>query len=225
MIAEMPPVAHHHTFDHHDRIVIYTCWNHRNSHHSIQPKRSTGEAMKFVRTNQVLAAALTLILASGCNSGKSAPTPANFMQTLNTSFLTRNECLFPESPRFPLETSDPAQTKQFDALVKATLLTVAQEPAIHVSRYTVTTTGARYAPRFCYGHRNVTAIDSFTPPATANGFPETRVTYRYTIEDVPVWAKTPDVKAAFPQMAHTISTESTDQATLAQTVAGWTVPD
>jgi hypothetical protein len=184
--------------------------------------------MKVVRRNQVssvLAAALTLTFASGCNTGKSAPTPANFIQTLNASFQTRNECLFPESPRFPFETSDPTQTKQFDALVKATLLTVAQEPAIHVSRYTVTTTGARYAPRFCYGHRNVTAIDAFTPTANANGFPETHVTYRYTLEDVPVWAKTPAVEAAFPQMAHAISTESTAQATLAQTVAGWTVPD
>jgi hypothetical protein len=184
--------------------------------------------MKFVRTNQAafpLAVILILTAISGCNSGKAAPTPANFMQTLNTSFLTRNECLFPESPRFPLETSDPTQRKQFDALVKATLLTVAQESAIHVSRYSVSTTGARYAPRFCYGHRNVTAIDSFTPPAPVNGFPQTRVTYRYTIADVPVWAKTPDVEAAFPQMAHAISTESTAQASLAQTVAGWTVPD
>jgi hypothetical protein len=184
--------------------------------------------MKFVRTAQApraLAAIFFLAVASGCNSGKSAPTPANFIQTLNTSFLTRSECLFPQAPRFPYETSDPAETKQFDALVKATLLTVAQESAIHVSRYTPTTTGARYAPRFCYGHRNVTAIDAFTPPAPANGFPETRVTYRYTIEDVPIWAKTPAVEAAFPQMAHAISSESTDQAILAQTVAGWTVPN
>ena len=181
--------------------------------------------MKYVRTNQAVSALILIFAASGCNSGKAAPTPTNFIQTLNSNFTTHSECLFPQAPRFPYETSDPAETKQFDALVKATLLTVAQESAIHVSRYTVTTTGARYAPRFCYGHRNVTAIDSFTPPATVKGFPQTRVTYRYTIADVPVWAKTPAVEAAFPQMAHAISSESTDQATLAQTVAGWTVPD
>jgi hypothetical protein len=181
--------------------------------------------MKFVRTTQAALAVILTLAASGCNSGKSAPTPANFIQALNNSFLTRSECLFPQAPRFPYETSDPAEIKQFDALVKATLLSVAQESAIHVSRYTVTATGTRYAPRFCYGHRNVTAIDSSTPPATVNGFPETHVTYRYTLADVPIWAKTPAVEAAFPKMAHGISTESTDQATLARTLAGWTVPD
>ena len=78
---------------------------------------------------------------------------------------------------------------------------VEREAAIHASRYSVTQGGERAAPRFCYGHRSVTAIDSFTPPAQANGFPETQVSYRYEIKDVPVWAKTPEVQAAFPEMA------------------------
>jgi hypothetical protein len=180
--------------------------------------------MKLARTNQVLAAVLTLTFASGCNS-KTAAKPENFIQSLNARFLDHAECLFPDAPRFPVETSDRDKVKQFDSLVKAQLLTVAKDPETHSSRYTVTTGGTRYAPRFCYGHRNVTAIDSFTPPVTANGFPETHVTYRYTLEDIPIWAKTPEVQAAFPAMAKAISTESTDHATLAKTIAGWTVPD
>jgi len=167
---------------------------------------------------------IAALLLAGCQS-KTKATPENFIVGLNANYQTHSECLFPQAPRFPYGTSDKAEIKQFDSLVKAQLLTVAQEPAIHVSRYTVTPAGARYAPRFCYGHRSVTAVDSFTPPAQANGFPETHVTYRYTIQDVPVWAKTPEVLAAFPEMAKAISSESTAQATLAGTLAGWQVPE
>ena len=78
---------------------------------------------------------------------------------------------------------------------------------------------------FCYGHRLISAIDSFTPPAQANGFPETQVVYHYAMEDVPVWAKSADVRAAFPAMARATSGTATDKATLAATMAGWSVPD
>jgi hypothetical protein len=165
-----------------------------------------------------------LSLSSGCNS-KTKATPANFTQALNAHFLDRSECLFPDT-KFPFATSDPVKTKQMNTLVKSLLLDVSFEYAVHTSRYTPTTAGARYAPRFCYGHRTVTSIDSFTPPAKgASGFPETNVTYRYKMEDVPVWAKSPDVQAAFPDMTAKTSGEATDKATLAQTLAGWQVPD
>jgi hypothetical protein len=162
--------------------------------------------------------------AAGCHS-KTAATPENFIVGLNAHFVDHPECLFPESPRFPYETSNPAKTRQLDTLVKSLLLTVQQESSIHVSRYTPTVIGARVAPRFCYGHRLVTSIDSFTPPAKANGFPETLVVYSYKMQDVPVWAKSEDVQAAFPGMAHNISGTATDKATLAGTLAGWQVPD
>jgi hypothetical protein len=166
----------------------------------------------------------TLALSSGCNS-KARPTPENFIQTLNAHFIDRSECLFVDT-RFPYATSDPVKTKQMNTLVKSLLLDVSFEYAVHTSRFTPTTTGARYAPRFCYGHRTVTSIDSFTPPAKgASGFPETQVVYHYKMEDVPVWAKSPDVMAAFPEMAAKTSGEATDKATLAQTLAGWQIPD
>ncbi len=151
--------------------------------------------------------------------------PENFITGLNAHFIDHPDCLFPESPRFPYETSDPVKTKQMNTLVASQLLTVGVEPSIHVSRYTPTTAGARVAPRFCYGHRQVDAIESFTPPAQANGFPETHIVYRYTMAEVPVWAKSDDVKAAFPEMAHNINGAATDHATLAGTLAGWQVPD
>jgi hypothetical protein len=116
-------------------------------------------------------------------------------------------------------------TKQLDALAAEQLLSVEQERQLHVSRYTTTDAGARVAPRFCYGHRIVSSIDSFTPPAQANGFPETQVTYHYTLQDVPVWAKSDAMRAAFPAMALATSGNASDKATLAGTMAGWQVPD
>ncbi len=172
-------------------------------------------------------AGTTLIFLSvlfGCDS-KTKPTSENFITTLNTFYNEHTECLLPDAPRFPLETTDPAQIKQFNSLAKAQLLEIGKETGLKSSRYTLTTAGARYAPHFCYGHRNVTAIDSSTPPAPENGFPTTHVTYHYTIADVPIWAKTPEVQAAFPAMAKAIGTESSAQATLAKTIAGWTVPN
>jgi hypothetical protein len=101
----------------------------------------------------------------------------------------------------------------------------ATEPAIHASRYTVTPIGARFAPRFCYGHREVSQIVSSTPPAQADGFVETKVTFTYTVKDVPVWAKSAAVLAAFPAMAQATANGGTASRTLAQTMAGWQVPE
>jgi hypothetical protein len=152
---------------------------------------------------------LTVVLVVGCNS-KTAPTPENFTQALNTYLLSHSDCLLPEAPRFPFETSDPAKTRQL---------------AIHASRYTVTPIGARFAPRFCYGHREVSQIVSSTPPAQADGFVETKVTFTYTVKDVPVWAKSAAVLAAFPAMAQATANGGTASRTLAQTMAGWQVPE
>lgn len=188
--------------------------------------------MKIVRRNQaslVLAtAALGLCalatLASGCNTGKSAPTPANFTQAINNHFLDHTDCLFSDT-RFPFETTDPAKTKQMDSLVKALLLEKSEEMSIHASRYTVTPTGARFAPHFCYGHREVTSIDSFTPISVNDGFKETTVTYSYTMKEVPVWALSHDVQVAFPDMARATTSQVTAKVTLAQTPVGWQIPD
>ncbi len=177
-----------------------------------------------VRIVTLVPLALTVVLAVGCNS-KTSPTPENYTQALNVYLGSHSDCLLPDAPRFPFETSEPTKTKQMDALVQSQLLTRATEPAIHVSRYTVTDVGARFAPRFCYGHREVNQIVSSTPPAKANGFIETQVTFTYSLKDVPVWAKSPDVQAAFPAMAQAVANGGTATRTLAQTMAGWQVPE
>jgi hypothetical protein len=172
----------------------------------------------------LLTGAFLLFPLAACDS-KSSAKPQNFITGLNAHFADHPDCLLPDSPIFPFETSDPAKTKQMNTLVAAQLLDVSVERDIHASRYTTTVVGARVAPRFCYGHRVVTTIDSFTPPAPANGFPETQVLYHYTMQDVPVWAKSDEMRAEFPAMARNTSGTASDHATLAGTMAGWQVPD
>jgi hypothetical protein len=179
---------------------------------------------RLCRPLSSLAFIAALFVSAGCHS-KSSATPANFITGLNAHFADHPECLLPQAPRFPYETSDPAEIKKMNALAAAQLLTSDEAHSLHVFRYTVTPAGTRYAPRFCYGNRVVSAIDHFTPPAPANGFNETTVTYRYTLQNVPVWAKSANVQAAFPELAHALTGESTATATLAGTMAGWQVPD
>ncbi len=167
---------------------------------------------------------LTLILG-GCKSA-SAPTSENFTKGISKFIAEHPDCLYKTALRFPYETSSAAEIKQLDTLVASKLLEKGTEPSIHITRYTVSDYGKKSAPRFCYGFRHVTGIDSFTPPAkAASGFNESRVTYRYTLQDIPVWAKDADVQKSFPDVARDVSDPPPATITLAQTGVGWQVPD
>lgn len=165
---------------------------------------------------------------TGCNS-KLKPTPENYTAALNAYFGEHPDCLLGGETRFPYEVGEksaegPSQG-QMDALAAAKLVDVKREPAIHISRYTLTAEGTRLAPRFCFGHREITSIDSSTPPAPANGFTETQVSYHYKIGDLPVWAKSSEIAAAFPRFQEETSGQATGKTTLALTGVGWSVPD
>ncbi len=171
------------------------------------------------------ALALTALVLSGCKSA-SAPTPENFTKGIAKYLVDHPDCLYQTALRFPYETSNPAEIKQLDTLVGSKLLNHETEPAIHVTRYTVSDYGKKSAPRFCYGFRRIAGIDGSTPPAKApDGFNESKVTYRYTLVDVPVWAKSPDVQKAFPEAAKNIDAPTPATLTLAQTGVGWQVPE
>jgi hypothetical protein len=170
----------------------------------------------------------TVVPLTGCNT-KTKATPANYIETMNAYFVEHPECLLSGGTRFPYEVGEkdpqgPSQ-QQMDALAASKLVEAKREPAIHISRYTLTAEGTRLAPRFCFGHRVVTSLDSSTPPAPANGFTETQVAYHYRVSDVPVWAKSAEIAAAFPIFQHETSGQATDKMTLALTGVGWSVPD
>jgi hypothetical protein len=175
----------------------------------------------------ICCAACTLVLLGGCNSA-SKPTPQNFMKTLNDYYQDRNACLFPQGRQFPYEVAPGTGAKQdkqkMDALLHSNLVKRLEDLDLHVDSYSLNAAGERYGPRFCYGHRTIASIESFTPPAPHNGFTETTVTYHYTMEDVPVWAKTDEMKAAFPQLAKDLGDDPIDQQILATAGTDWQVP-
>jgi hypothetical protein len=173
---------------------------------------------------------LTLALwLAGC-SGFKAATPKNFTGALNAYYSNHDDCLFPSSLRFPYEASTiPAQKdpnmKGLDALETAGLLKSLEDRDIHVKRYELTTFGKRVPARFCYGHRVVTSIDSFTPPAVVNGQPTTQVSYHYKMMDIPGWADSDSMRKTFPAFAKASSADAQDRTTLALYQNGWHVPE
>lgn len=166
---------------------------------------------------------LSVALLSGCNS-KSSPTPENFKTGLNRYFPEhRRDCLFAAGWRFPYTTSDAAEQKKLDALVKVLVLQKVKEGQL--SWYEPTKFGQAAAPRFCYGYREVTSVDSFTPLKVKDGFNQTEVSYHYGMKDVPAWAKSDDLKAVFPDLGRDLSGNATGKTTMAQTTVGWQVPE
>lgn len=164
------------------------------------------------------------LLVIGCKSATD-PTPENYLKTINAYLPDHADCLLDSNTTFPFETSDPVKTKQLDTLVKSQVLEVGRDLSIHVSRYTLTAAGKAAGPHLCFGYRNATDVVSNTPPAPANGFTETQVTYKYKLHDMPMWAKSEEVQAAFPTLAHEASGEATDTITLALDRVGWSVPN
>lgn len=175
-----------------------------------------------------------LLLMAGCQS-KTAPTKENFTLALNAYYANHDDCLFPGGLRFPYEVSAKgeagaggssiASAKGMDTLMDAGMLTRFEDKTLKVNRYSLTAAGSRAAPRFCYGHRVVTSIESASEPAKVNGFPETLVEYSYSIIDVPLWAKSEAVESAFPEMAKAVRGQAQGKTRLSQTMAGWQVPE
>ncbi len=170
------------------------------------------------------AAALLLAAFTGCNS-KTAPTSANFQAGLDKYFAeSQRDCLLPNQNRFPYETSDQHERKQLEVMVKAQLLSVKYEDP--VARYETTGYGNKFAPHFCFGYRQTVSIDSNTPLVKGpDGFNQSTVSYHYTMRDVPTWAKSDDMKKAFPALAAATGGNATAQATMEQTAVGWQVPE
>jgi hypothetical protein len=170
------------------------------------------------------------IFALGCNSN-TQPTSENFTKGLNAYYAGHDDCLFPHSLRFPYEVSPGAEEKkqaaQMEALTEAGLLKQKEgDKSLGVHVYILTPVGERAGGRFCYGHREVTSIDSSTPPVKADsGLLETQVSYHYKMVDVPVWAKTDKMQSAFPDLAKALSGQATDSAKLANAGAGWQIPN
>ncbi len=162
------------------------------------------------------------VLAAGCGD-QTVASKRNLERALNHDYKINADCLFARPLPFPYEVSVSDQLlgqtrSKLDALVAAGLLSREEEVRNTgiVNQYSLTATG-RSAPgqgRFCYGHREVTSVEKFTPPTDYQGRPLTTVEYHFVLKDSASWAKDSDVRQAFPDVAKSFQPAPVDEATL-----------
>lgn len=190
-----------------------------------------------VRSQIVVAGVASLLLVAGCK--KTADNTSNYKSAINNYLATNQSCLWPTPQKFPVQiNTDSDQTKGFDALYNQGLLvrTTAEKKKLlglvdkQVTNYDLSPKGKSSwtasqadpsSGNFCYGHREVSSIDSATatgdkPGATAS------VAYHYDFSSVPDWAKDGGVQNAFPNVQRNLA-GGTATATLKDTQNGWVV--
>jgi len=180
-----------------------------------------------------------VILAAGCN--KSKPDTTNFKTAINNYYTAHPSCVWSSPVKFPAQAdaSNDQQTKGFDALTDAGLLTRTSEEkkrfligSKQVNDYDVSSNGRTtwtadpsqpgYG-NFCYGHRDVTSIDNVTMGTNQNGANTATVNYHYDLTGVPDWAKSQETQTAFPNVQADMAAPKTATATLLQTQDNWQV--
>ncbi len=190
-----------------------------------------------VRATATLALTSAVLLSAGCK--KTADNTSNYKTAINNYLGTNRSCIWPVPQKFPTQVNtDSGKTAAFDALYNQGLLirTTADKKQLlglinkQVTNYDLSDKGksswtaSQADPstgNFCYGHREVSSIDSATatgdqPGATAS------VAYHYTFTTVPGWAKDGGVQNAFPNIPRNLA-GGASTATLKDTDNGWIV--
>lgn len=184
-----------------------------------------------MRTEIARAAGVALMLmvaTSGCHRKSTEASAENFQRAINAYFYDhRDECLYKTPVKFPdlVKVAEKADMKDMDALSKAGLLKRTEDGAFQLVRYDMTPLGDRAGGRFCFGHRDVTRVESFTPLRIEDKRKATDVTYRYRIVDAPVWAQDATLQKQFPELARKMSGDAEGKTTVMSAYEGWEVPD
>jgi hypothetical protein len=184
-----------------------------------------------------LAACAALFAAAGCRSN--SVDKGAFKSAINDYYRGRQVCVWSSPVKFPAQadTSNDEQTKGFDALTDAGLLTRTSAEkkrfligSKQVNNYDLSDKGrSTWTPdpsqpgygNFCFGQREVTTIDGFAPPDT--NATQYAVSYHYAVTGVPDWANSAEMKTAFPSLAAATSGQQTATATLVKSDNGWQV--
>jgi hypothetical protein len=192
-----------------------------------------------MREKIILAFVLTGLLAcaDGC---KKQVDQAEFKSAINNSFAGRHECVWAQPKKLPAQadTSNDEDTRDYDALTDAGLLirTSAEKKRFligskQVNDYDLSDKGhAAWTAdpnqpgygNFCFGQFNVTAIDSATPNEASEPT-QYVVNYRYEVEGIPDWARTPETMRTFSKIAADTSIQSATATLVKSTSGGWAV--
>jgi hypothetical protein len=194
-----------------------------------------------MRTRKVMGLAICgiIIFAAGCRKTNMVDKSA-FKSAINDYYSSRQVCVWSSPIKFPAQadTSNDEQTKGFDALTDAGMLTRSSAEkkrfligSKQVNNYDLSDKGRsawtadQAQPgygNFCFGHREVTSIDAYTPADNPDAT-QYAVTYHYDVTGVPDWAKAAETQTAFPRIAADISGQQTATATVVKTSSGWQV--
>jgi hypothetical protein len=179
------------------------------------------------------------ILFAGCT--KKDDSRANYEAAINNYYKAHPVCLWQDTKKFPVQaaTADDAKTEGYDALTDAGLLarTTAEKKVFIVASkqvnnydlsadgrnsWTVDATQPGYG-NFCYGNRSVDSIDSFSSGVNGSGLKTAEVNYHYTLSGVPGWAKTQEVKTAFPSVGAALAQSQPAHDSLVMNGDSWQV--
>ncbi|GJH04572.1 hypothetical protein [Paraburkholderia terrae] len=170
--------------------------------------------MKAYRsTHLVVAAAATVLLLAACSNSKEANT-SNFEAAVTDGLKSGPSMCVSVALDWPdsaPDSSDRAQVRRplvEAGLLSATPVSVANAVGAPVPghKYDLTAEGKNYANRgaLCYGKPHLQKLLDWDPVQTVLGVPQTMAHFTYTIDDLPEWAKRPDVQAALPNMRNVI---------------------
>jgi hypothetical protein len=189
-----------------------------------------------MRERIALALVLTGLLACAIGCRKQVD-HTEFISAINQSFTGRHECVWPEPIKLPVE-ADPSKDDKirgYDAVTDAGLFiresVERQRGATPINKYNLSDKGhPSWTPdpnrpgygNFCFGHFNVTAIDKATPNDPSNPTQYT-VNYRYEVEGMPDWVRTPGSMRAFPKIAADTSIQSATATLVKGANGGWAV--
>jgi hypothetical protein len=195
-----------------------------------------------VSMRPVVSGVLLSLLALPIGCKRPSDQTGNFKTAIDTYYAQWPECLWPEPIQMPQQhgISDTDKVRPFDALVdqgllsrtpvEKTKLLVFKENANSYdltdkgrSNWTIDNTRPGYG-NFCYAHRKVQDIQSFTPAGTQPGA-TTRVNYTWTLGDVKDWAAADETQNAFPRLKGALIATNNAQTTLVLTNNGWKVQD
>ena len=194
--------------------------------------------MKHKPSTALLLCGISLLVA-GCN--KQDNSKANYQSAINDYYKAHPACLWQEEKKFPVQaaTSDDAKTEGYDALTDAGLLarTTGEKKVFivaskQVNNYDLSQQGRSFwiadtaqpgYGNFCFGHRAVDFIDGFTAGTNAAGVKTAQVNYHYTLADVPSWAKSDEIKTAFPSVGTQLAQSQPAQDSLTMNGEQWQV--
>jgi hypothetical protein len=191
-----------------------------------------------MRERIALALAFMGLIASTAGCRKQVDL-AQFEPAINKSFAGHHDCVWHDPIKLPvrIDVSKDERTGEFNALADAGLLI--REPEMkrfldgqkEMNKYELSDKGhaAWIADpkqpgygNFCFGHFNVTAIESAVPNDPSNPTRYT-VNYQYEVEGIPDWARTPESMRTFPKIAADTSIRSATTTVVKGDDGGWVV--